>query len=36
MKNVNYLSGLLLSLFILINLPALASGDHDHHGHDDH
>jgi cobalt-zinc-cadmium efflux system membrane fusion protein len=36
MKNVNYFSGLLLSLFILINLPALASGDHDHHGHDDH
>ncbi len=36
MKNVNYFSGLLLSLCILIDLPALASDDHDHHGHDDH
>lgn len=36
MKSVHYFSSLLLSLFILIHLPALASGDHDHHGHDDH
>jgi cobalt-zinc-cadmium efflux system membrane fusion protein len=35
MKNVNYFSGLLLSLFILINLPALASGDHDHDDHEE-
>jgi membrane fusion protein, heavy metal efflux system len=36
MKNVNYFSGLLLSLFIFINLPVLASDDHGHHGHDEH
>lgn len=36
MKNVNYFSGLLLSLLIFINLPVLASDDHDHHGHDEH
>jgi membrane fusion protein, heavy metal efflux system len=36
MKNVNYFSGLLLSLSIFINLPVLASDDHGHHGHDEH